>query len=625
MLREIINFTRSLSPESFKRGLQPTSGLHLAITLNENSEPQAFQAEVFINPDKPSYGIKWTKETDEKKFEWHESKDPKTPFLQDCLSKQTHTKMVSINKALDSKKKIHSCSPFCVAFKLKTIGEAQDRLNDYFNTAVEYCESDGHRRWAEIFKNYCHQYLVDLLQRVIREFQAEQSSDRKSKISENDYLYVYLANLAAQDYECVHQNYLCRKAFNKEEFNVSVNELTFGVSDFLTGFNQKKPFLQHQTAMVEVNERIASEEAVWLFKFSQLKENKQLPNPLPIFIDKDELNEEVVKMFHRDENRKIGYAEMIRAVYEKEKDLGNYYLLNMQGKEEVKDFDFVSSFQFEIEPPIFIENLYAVESELTSQKIDDIFELEKGLARRIFDGQLIRKKDDGWWLRYFDEIEYKPQYIRPAMYKLVLKYRKAFYDYIYKSKREAITSNMFHDIMQTGILDDLRQDEHRSNEFKIKEKLNIWFSLFEYFDQKRNQDGDKIMANQIRQLQGCMQKIVSDDEAHLETDQEFAYASGQVIYYLLSRSEASNKSHALLEPFLQKTDAEQFKLAISRVFAQYKHDISFYKGRFEKLMSEVLGYDPETNLKSLLPMILAGYFAESVIYQKSESTQAKAS
>ncbi|RKY56239.1 MAG: hypothetical protein DRP96_11475, partial [Candidatus Neomarinimicrobiota bacterium] len=56
-------------------------------------------------------------------------------------------------------------------------------------------------------------------------------------------------------------------------------------------------------------------------------------------------------------------------------------------------------------------------------------------------------------------------------------------------------------------------------------------------------------------------------------------------------------------------------------FSQYKHAISFYKGRFEKLMSEVLAYEPERNLKSLLPMILAGYFAESVIYQKHEKQE----
>lgn len=604
MLREIINFTRSLSPESFKRGLQPAQGLHVQITLNEKGELQKYEKAFFKDGDEP------------------------TLFLQSCLSRQINTKMVSINKALDSKKKIHSCSPFCIAFKSKTLNEVQERINDYFNTGIQYCENEKQRKWAEIFGKYCDKNLLNLLVREIQDAETGKSGDKKFKLSENHYIYVYLANVAIEDFAEAHQKYIQKKAFNKEEFNLAVEGQTFGVSDYLTGYNQKKPFLQHQSSSFDVSSRVNSDDSAWLFKFSQLRENKQLPNPLPIFIDKEELNDAAVKIFHEEETKKIGYSEIIRTVYEKEKDLGNYYLLYMRGKDEVKDFDFVSSFQFKVEPAISIENLYSVESDLTSQKIDDVFEFEKKIVNRIFDGQLVRKRDEGWWLRYFDDIENKPQYIRAAMYQLVLKYRKAFYDYIYKSKREAITSRMFHDIMLSGILDDLRQDEYKDKKhtknFAIKEKLNIWFSLFDYFDQNRQLTGDQNMPSQILQLQARMQKIVSNNDAHLETDQEFAYATGQAIYYLLSCSEASNKSHALLEPFLQKTDTEQFKLAIARIFAQYKHAISFYKGKFEKLMAEILSYAPETELRSLLPMILAGYFAESIIYQKRDSAQTEA-
>ncbi len=598
MIREIINFTRSLSPESFKRGLQPTDGVHILVNLDDAGALRECQKAFFRKGDELS------------------------PFLQDCLSKQINTKYAfSINKALDSKKKIHSCSPFCVAFKKKTMAEALVRLDHYFTAAIEYCESDSQRDWAEEFRNYCIENLGDLLEQVIKGIEAGKDSGKSVKVSDNHYIYVYLANVSPQHYEQVHQNYIRPKAFNKDEFNREVNGTLFGVSDYLTGYNQKKPFLQHLSATFDVNERVSGDDAVWLFKFAQLKANRQLPNPLPIFVEKEELNEEVVKVFHRDEDKRIGYAEMIRAVYEREKDLGNYYLLNIQAG-TVKDFDFISSFQFKIDPPIAIEKIFAIGGALYEQRIDDIFDFERKIVSRIFDGQLVRQRDEGWWLRYFDDIDNKPQYIRAAMFQLVLKYRKSFYDYIYKSKREAITSHMFHDIMQTAILDNLRQDEYRDNKhtrgYAIKEKLNIWFSLYELYGGQHSQIGGQNMANQIRQLQQRMRELVADAGAHLESDAEFAYAAGQVIYYLLSCSEAANKSHALLEPYLQKTDAEQFKLAISRTFAQYKHAISFYKGRFEKLMSEVLAYEPESNLKLLLPMILAGYFAESVIYGKRE-------
>ena len=208
MLREIVNFTKSLSPESFKRGLQPTDGLHIQLTLDEAGKLQKHEKAFFRKGDELS------------------------PFLQDCLNKEINTKFVTINKALDSKKKIHSCSPFCVAFKKKTMAVALVRLEDYFNAAIEYCESDAQREWAERFKNYCVEHLEDLLEQAIQEIEAGKVDGKSVRISDNHYIYVYLANVSLQDYEHVHQNYIRPKAFNKDEFNREVNGTLFGVSDY---------------------------------------------------------------------------------------------------------------------------------------------------------------------------------------------------------------------------------------------------------------------------------------------------------------------------------------------------------------------------------------------------------
>lgn len=597
MLREIINFTRSLSPDTFKLNLQPKEGLHIQIELDESGQFQKQEHQLF------------------------RQKDEVTLFLRDCLLRQVSSIWISANKALDSKKKIHSCSPFCVAFKLKTIEEIQERLDAYFSVAFEYCETDHHKKLCDYFKAYCSDSLMALVREDIQVIEKEPGNGRAVKLADNQYIYVYLRNANTEDCQATHRKYLSKRAFNKEELNREVNGITWGVSDYLTGYNTKKPFLQHHTAAFSINSRVTSDDATQLFNFSQLKANRQLPNPLPIFIEKDELNDDVVKIFNKDQERNITYSEIIRAVYDNYRDLGNYYLLNIQGK-LVKDFDLVSSFQFKLDQPIRIQGLFTTAGDLANENIDNIFEFERRIVQRIFNNQLVqRSKNKGLRMRYFDDLDYNPKYIRAAMFQLVLKYRKVFYDYIYKSKREGITSGIFHDILQTGIMDDLRQDEFKdrrhTKEFTIKEKLNIWFSLFEYFDQQENEGGDETMANQILKLQKRMQEIANNNDAHVENDHEFAYATGQVIYYLLNQSEAGNKSHALLEPFLQKTDATQLKMAISRTFAQYKHAITFYKGRFEKLMAEVLSYDLDGDLKSLLPITLAGYFSDCVIYQKN--------
>lgn len=597
MLRELINFTKSISKESYEFRLIPSEGIHIQIELSENGN--------YLNQN----------------FEFFKEGKEITPFLSDCLRKQVNSDYISMNKVLDARKKIHSCSPFCIAFKIKTFDEIQDRLDDYFDTALSYCVDEKHIKWTNLFHSYCKTELIDNINQIKNQIEAsEKQRDKRFKFSDNHHISIYLVNTSEDDYRMVHHRYLTSKVFNKEEFSVDVDGIIFGVSDYLSGYNEKKPYLQHQTATFTINTRYSNDDALTLYNFSKLQANRLLPNPLPIFIDKQELNDEVVKIFNREGEKKIPFSEIIKEVYTRKKDLGNYFLLNFWGI-SVRDFDFVSSFQYQIEPAIYIKNIFNIPN-MIPKGIDNIFDFEKIIVQKIFDNQLIQSSKDGKYrLRYFDDIDYQPQYISATMYQLVLKYRKAFYDYIFKSKRQSITSSMFHHILKSGILENIKEDKYKEGKhtknYQIKDKLNIWFSLYEFFDNQNN-NGEQKMANKIVAVNQRLNEIATVDDKHIENDDEFAFAAGQVIYYLLSCSEAGNKTHALLEPFLQKSDLNEFKMAISRIFNQYKHAIRFYKGKFEKLMTEVLSYELDSHLKHLMPMILAGYFADSIIYQKTK-------
>jgi len=123
------------------------------------------------------------------------------------------------------------------------------------------------------------------------------------------------------------------------------------------------------------------------------------------------------------------------------------------------------------------------------------------------------------------------------------------------------------------------------------------------------------MANETVELQMKIREIAQTESLHISTDDEFAFAAGQLIWKLLIQSESANRSHALLEPFLQKTEPVLFKQAIASTFNMYKYKFTLYptKYDFDKLFSEVMGYDPDSsNMKEHLPMILAGYFSESI-------------
>jgi len=168
----------------------------------------------------------------------------------------------------------------------------------------------------------------------------------------------------------------------------------------------------------------------------------------------------------------------------------------------------------------------------------------------------------------------------------------------------------------SSILDDINHDEIKNGyhtlDRSIKEKLNIFFSLIKNF-------GGEDMASKIPSLREKLKKLLEEPETHIETDEEFAFNAGQLIYYIVFQSETANKTHALLEPYVSKTDPNLFKVTISRGIEQYKHKLPFGTKRFQKLASEVLGYDSRTNIKELLPILLAGYFSNSVLFESKNN------
>jgi CRISPR-associated protein Csh1 len=241
--------------------------------------------------------------------------------------------------------------------------------------------------------------------------------------------------------------------------------------------------------------------------------------------------------------------------------------------------------------------------------INNIFSFEKEIFNKIFN----LSSDEQ--INYFSDLKLKDSILQINL----LKYRKAIYNYIYKSKIQSITQEMFNDLVCSMILDDIKNDKYNNNKHtkinSIIEKLNIWFNLYEYFQNNKN---NKYMKTKIKELQE-KNKLISETDNSIETDEEFAFVSGQVIFYLLSLSESSNKTHALLEPFLQKIDIDLFKQSIINLFNKYKHNIYFKQSKFEKLISEILCYVPEKNIKELMPYILAGYFSENEIFKKKDN------
>lgn len=631
MIREIINFVDNLeveNPEIFNLNITPSEGLHLWVDIDSDGN--------WVN-NKPKEDLDYIV---------YKKKDDVTALAYKAAKYESYARRAggnTMNKVLCGKKQIFSCSPYSLSFKYKSYtnpiieGDDYHKIINlsklYFAKAVDICLDKEQKNLTQKVK--CFEYILPSVLECINNLTLSDESETEdvkllTNFKENDYICIYMRDISVEDYKLAHNKYLNSKLFNTNIYNSSkqIEDSTYGLSGYKNGDNSKKVFLKHKTASMfkGVSGRITAEDALALNKFDLLLSRRVLPNPLPIFIDKSEFktNNQIIKVFNDEGDRTFSYPQILKSIYKNDDQirLSNYYLLFFD-RGVVKDFDFVSSFNYNLKY-CKIKNIFS-SANISNESIHlkTIFSFENYIVEIIFNNSLVKISKDKIMYNYFNDID--PKYVNGGypISDLIYRYRKAFYDFIYKSQKQAISQNMFDAIMLTSILSDIKPGETKEKSYtidnRIKEKLNIWFSLGEFFN---NNEKNITMANKLKELLDKMDLVANDETIFFDDDvAEFAFGAGQIIYFLLSKSRASNASHALLEPFMQKTSAENLQNAIANSINTYKHDISFGKGRFERLSSQVLSFETRENLKNYQKYLLAGYFATSVIYKKTNKEE----
>lgn len=653
MIREIINFTNGLLsdiPDIMQWNIQPDKGLHVFIDIDETGNWANQNLQQGID------------------YDYYDGKNQDIKLWNDCIRYQEATEYITMNKVskFDKKKKIHSCSPFAVAFnfnfndkekselgikifkksdkpskeefksnnaliraKRRTVIE--ERLKDYQSNSLSIYgikEKDG-----DLFSNQPFIYgkqIMGFFNNLHKILNAVELIAEYSLLTGKDYLHLYLRTIPIDVQEELHNRYVKQEIFSGEV----MSKEHFGSVGFFTAYNQKKPFLRHRTSFLKdgVSQRFSEEDAITLYTFEKLLRRKPqcLPNPLPIMIDGREWNKRVIKLFNESGDT-LSFRDLLKQLFAKYnmKSLPNYYLLNLSKTVSgivINDFDFVPLFRYYLDGDIVVSNVtnssslqdksFEREREIS---IKTIFDFERVAVREVFNNSLVKIKEDKYVTNYFGEIDSNYVIGGTLMSNLMQKYRKAIYAYIYKSDTNAINASMFDDIMYQSVLSNIKLDTFENKRFEwnnsIKKKINIWFSLYKMFNQNDKREN---MVTKINELKNEISRVTKG-ETDLLSPESFAFGAGQLVSYLMDRSVSTNKTYAMLEPYLQKGKSRLFQDAIAQTVTVYKHDINqIYKGRFEFLASQVLTYGGDIDMKPLLKYFLAGCFSPCIIYEKTK-------
>jgi len=648
MIREIINFTKDLIediPDIMEWKVKPSKGLHVFIDINDNSQ--------WINQNLQKG----------KDFDYYDGKNQDIPLWNDCIRYQEVSNYISMNKVqkFDSKQKIHSCSPFAVAFNFnfnnddkKKLGirtfkkgekptEEEKTANDnlirekrteIIKTRLTDYKKNALKMYPDIDEKF--NYIINAFYIKMQDiFNAIQSISEYNLLVDKDYLRIYLRTIPYESQKLYYAKYLKSEIFNDK--NLSYKGA--GVIGFQTTFAGKKPFLKHKTSSLikGINQRYSENDALVLNNFEKLlkrkvtinkKNFKCLPNPLPIVVDKREINKEIVKLFN-ESSEPLNYRKLLISLFENKnlKYLSDYYLMNYSNTMSgilINDIDFVPLFRYHIEYDIYnCTELKKDGSKIDSYKKTNIFQLEDSLSSLFLKYNNKTKHGDKFLFgNYFatqkeldDKKVFKGYTVKSETLSSFFKYRKSIYEYIYKSRVQSITSDMFDDMVYSAVLSDMSMDEYKNERhskfYPISEKINIWFSLYNLFNNKKENN----MASKVTDLMSKMRSVAKGD-TNIETPEEFAFGAGQLVSYLIDRSVAANKTYAMLEPYLQKNKSNQLQDAIAQTIAVYKHGIKIYKGKFEQIASQVLTDNSNVEMKPLLKYLLAGCFCPCIIYDK---------
>jgi len=598
--------------------------------------------------------------------------------LKDILKYMTYYQKGMHNKYLDKNKGLGGSSPYILSVKVfydkkdeneifttsinnlkatKT-GSSSNRIKVQFESALKYLDIQEEKEELVTIQKYLEENLESFLltkKSILEEVREKYNKQKKNKKEVSIEIRVYI-DVGLDKVKSFYEKFVEERAFlsidkagvhkgrcslcNEESDELSLPYVLSTLGDDL-GMKLSMP--------LNLTNYVCKTCTLKLHKFKVMTDNQQLTKPFPLFINNESLFGKQTSIL-KDNEKKKSYREIIKSIYySNPKDLKNFYLLNYYSKSDngwklqIKDLDYVENFQYITS--IKLENVIEMKNSFHLNNFYDkklsVFQFEKILNELIFEKNLQRHY-------YSDYKDIKINYWKidsansnSILKNYLLKYRQAFYDFIYKSHQSALQFIDFREMLLDIIIDNIRHDDKNKDgysiyENEIKEKLNLLFSLNQN-KEKKLESGEFIkIQKKMKNSLGYWEKVKDENneiknefiggvdhiEVKNENDKFFAFLCGQLARFLLGKSKAKkeNLTHANFSSFTEWQDSKLLKSHIQEVLSKYAHELQYNKknGKLENAMSIIMTYRDDLEMDDVMEYMIAGYFSDNQIqYQNN--------
>ena len=422
-------------------------------------------------------------------------------------------------------------------------------------------------------------------------------------LTKKDYLkifFVFKCNSQEDNielYRSESKRYILPNIYNNTDFNILDNNVIFGPPNNNICLNSKKPYLENKTRKMPVPYLVSKDEVLIQAKLFDYLWAIESNGKNHIYVEDGEI---------------CGYSNEENP---KKIDSGYYFRIKKGNNEaEIQYADVVPSYKPELPKEFLLKDYMHVKTEYSklsdkdkySTYIYKLWEIKEFIDKGFFDGKLERNLDtepkDIKFLN--DNTELKSYFLKsrePLSRWFYTGNTVGLEDFIKNTTLKIIENSMKNiDFDKAGTL------------YKVREQFNLRWSLADYFypDRSEGVKMNKILADLREKI-----NLPKNEDWDFSSDEEYSFAVGQIVRFLVSLSKAKNVTHSAINPFLNTTKYELIKKSVLNMYERYNYAIELNENsRFDKLFSHMLNYTPEKIYKE---QIMAGFVSNILIYEKS--------
>lgn len=545
-------------------------------------------------------------------------------LLSDICFYDYHSKLISMNKPIDSKKVIHSNNYLAFAVKKESIvtGKLTEVIIDnYYDTLKNPLEKkykkSKSKEASKIYKNFEEEYsavdgeLLEKCRSWIKQHIFSIDKLINVDLEKKEYLKIFFEVFEVNEDEKDIKNenrelfiqednrYIYPNIYNKSEYIINIqkglDKDRYGLPYYGINMNDKKPFLKIKTRKVFIPYLLDMKEALLQKQFFEYLMNLASDGKNNVYVDI--VNNKIEAYGDKEEREKFAGIE------------AGYYLRIQKGKElEIQAQDNLVNYQDKLLLNFNYQDFFKMNIEKYPEYMKDI-----GIYTKRTDvGKLINNIFFSKYLltNYFTEandISVKDSVLK----RVIIIYRNVIFDWVYKG-----IDNDFNKVVNKFSLDLIINSVVQGDLLNAIKQLNLRWSFKDYY----REEGEKTMKELVSDIVKNINEKMIDTTANSEikTDDEYYYAIGLFTAYLISLSKTSKKTHALANSILDSRSNRMIINKLETMYKKYNYIIEINKLEINNLYAMILAYTiSHEDIVINEDMIQYGFLRGNILYNNA--------